>query len=140
MVPLLWHLTEIEATNVTHTKKIVKKGNNNMERLAYTALVRLIFQYGVMCWDPYRESQVSALNRVQKRVAKLANNKNESRWETLAQRRLIAQICAPFKAYIGRWTWKAIGDRILQPCYLSRDVHNQKIRTRKQQILVNIPS
>jgi hypothetical protein len=47
---------------------------------------------------PYREGQVSALNRVQKTAAKFANNINEPSWETLAQRRLIAQICALFKA------------------------------------------
>ena len=47
---------------------------------------------------PYREGQVSALNSVQKRAAKFANNKNESGWETLVQRRLIARICAIFKA------------------------------------------
>ena len=50
---------------------------------------------------PYREGQVSALNRVKNRAAKFANNKNESGWETLAQRRLIARICAIFKAYTG---------------------------------------
>ena len=47
-----------------------------MKRLAYTALVRPIFEYGAVCWDPYREGQVSALNRVQKRAAKFANNIN----------------------------------------------------------------
>ena len=61
-------------------------------------------------WGPYREGQVSALNRVQKRAAKFANNKNESGWENLAQRRLIDRICAHYKAYIGRPAWKAIGD------------------------------
>ena len=39
---------------------------------------------------PYREGQVSALNRVQKTAAKFANNINELGWETLAQCRLIA--------------------------------------------------
>ena len=66
----------------------------------------------------YREGQVSALNRVQKRAAKFANNKNGSGWETLVQRRLIARIRALFKAYTGGWAWKAIGDRLLKPCYL----------------------
>jgi hypothetical protein len=28
--------------------------------------------------------------------------------------------------------WKAIGDRLLKPCYLSREDHKKKIRTRKQ--------
>jgi hypothetical protein len=82
---------------------------------------------------PYREGHVSAWNRVQKTAAKFAYNINESGWKTLAQRRLIAQICALFKAYTGgRRTWKAIGNRLLKPCYLSRGDHNWKIRTRKQ--------
>ena len=50
-------------------------GNNNTKRLANTALVRTLLEYGAVCWDPYREGQVSALNRVQKRAAKFANNK-----------------------------------------------------------------
>jgi len=62
--------------------RILKKGNNNTKRLAYTAQVRPIFECGAVCWDRYREGQVSALNRVQKRAAKFA------------QRRLIARICA----------------------------------------------
>ena len=81
---------------------------------------------------PYREVQVSALNRVQKRAAKFANNINESVWKTLTQRALIARIRALFKAYTGRRAWKAIGDRLLKPCYLSRDGHNRTIMVRKQ--------
>ena len=77
--------------------RILKKGNNNMKRLAYTALVRPILEYGAVCWNPYREGQVGALNWVQKRAAKFTNNIDESGWETLAQRRLIARICALFR-------------------------------------------
>ena len=55
---------------------ILKKGNNNMKRLAYTALVRPVLEYGAVCWDPYREGQVSTLNWVQRRAAKFANNIN----------------------------------------------------------------
>ena len=80
---------------------------------------------------PYREGQVSALNRVQKRAAKFASNINESGWETLVQRRMIARICVLFKAYTWRRARKAIGDRLLKWCYLSREDHNRKIRTRK---------
>jgi len=81
---------------------------------------------------PYREDQVSVLNRVQSRAAKIANNINDSVWESLTQRRWIARICAIFKACTGRWGWKAIGDRLLKPCYPSREDHNRKIKTRKQ--------
>ena len=54
----------------------------------------------------YREGRVRALNWVQKRAAKFANNINELGWETLAQCRLIARICALFKAYTVGWAWK----------------------------------
>jgi hypothetical protein len=113
-------------------RRIFKKGNNNTKRLACTSLVRPILEYGAVCWDPHREGQVSALNCVQNRAAKFAHNTNETVWETLAQRRRIARTCALFKAHTGRRAWKAIGDRLLNPCYLSRVDHNRKIRTRKK--------
>jgi len=37
-------------------------------------IVRPIPEYGAVCWDPYRECQLSALNGVQKRSTKFANN------------------------------------------------------------------
>jgi hypothetical protein len=58
--------------------RILKQENNIMERLAYMSVMSPILEYGVVCWDPYREWQVSALNRVQRRVAKFANPTNES--------------------------------------------------------------
>jgi len=67
-----------------------------------------------------------------KTAAKFANNINDLGWKTLAQRRLIARICAIFKAYTGGRAWKATGDRLLKRCYLSRDSHSLKISTRKQ--------
>jgi len=77
---------------------ILKQGNNNMKHLAHAALVRPILEYGAMCWDRYTEGQVSALNRVQKKAAKFVNSTNESGWETLKRRRLMARRCALFKA------------------------------------------
>jgi hypothetical protein len=94
--------------------------------------VRPILEYGAVCWDPHREGQVSALNRIQKRAAKFGNNTNETGWETLPQRRIIARICALFKAYTGGLAWKAEGDGLLKPCYLGMDDHNRKIRTKQQ--------
>jgi len=78
--------------------------------------VRPITEYGAVCWDQYKEDQVSALNRVQKRAAKFANNINELGCETLPYRRLIARMCALFKVYTRRRAWKAIEDRMLKPC------------------------
>jgi hypothetical protein len=111
--------------------RILKKGNNNTKHLAYTALVSPILEYGAVCWDPYT-GQIGALNRVQSRAAKFANNADQTGWESLAERRMVSRSCALFKAYTGRRAWEAIGGRFLRPFYLSREDHNRKIRSRKQ--------
>jgi hypothetical protein len=111
---------------------ILKQGNNNTKRLVYMSLVRPILEYGVACWDPCREWQVSALNRLQRRAAKFANHINESGWQTLTQRRLITRLCALYKAYTRSPAWKATGDSLFKPCYLSREDHSSKVRSRKQ--------
>jgi hypothetical protein len=45
--------------------RIVRRGNKSAKSLAYTSLVRPILEFGPACWDPYRECQISALDRVQ---------------------------------------------------------------------------
>jgi hypothetical protein len=94
--------------------------------------VRPILEYGAESWDPYRKGQINALERVQNMAAKFAYHRNDSNWETLTQRRKIARICALFKAYTGERAWKAIGDRLKRPCYLSRADHDRKIGSKKQ--------
>ena len=78
---------------------ILKKGNSSTNSLAYMTLVRPILEYGAACWDLYREGQIRALDRVQKKAAKFAFRMNESNWETLSQCRKIPCICALVKAY-----------------------------------------
>jgi len=95
------------------------------------SLVRLIFEYGAVSWDPYREGQISALDRVQKKAAKFAHNKNSSNWENLASRRKLSHICALFKAYSGERAWKP---RLEWPHHLSRVDHERKIRIRRQRM------
>jgi hypothetical protein len=98
----------------------IKKGNGNTKGLAYTSLVLPILEYGAACWDPYRKGQINALDQVQNMAPKFAHHGNDSNWENLIQRRKRARICALFKAYTRERAWKAIGDRLLEPCYLSR--------------------
>jgi len=112
--------------------RILKKGNNNTKSLAYTSLVLPIFEYGAACWDPYREGQINALDRVQKKGTKFAKYTNDPLWETLAHLRKVARIWFLLKAYCGERAWKAIGAMLQRPCYLSRDDHDRKIRARKQ--------
>jgi len=100
------------------------------------SLVCPILEYGAACWDPYREGQISALDRVQKKAAKFAHHKNSPNWEILASRRKLSRICALFKAYSGERAWKAIGDRLERPHYLSRVDHERKIRSRRQRTYI----
>ena len=45
-----------------------KKGNSNTKLLAYMSLVRPILEYGAAYWEePYREGQISTLERVQRK-------------------------------------------------------------------------
>jgi hypothetical protein len=111
--------------------RILKKGNSCTKSLAYTTLVRPILDSGAACWDLYREGQIYALDRVQKKAAKFAYHLSESNWETLSQRRKISRVCALFKAYFDERAWKIIGDRLQRPNYLSRIDHYWKIRNRR---------
>jgi hypothetical protein len=116
--------------------RILKKGSSNTKSLAYTSLVRLILEYGAAYWDPYSEGHINELDRVQKKAAKFGNHTNDSVWETLAQHRKIARLWALFKAYTGERAWKAVGDRLQGPCYLSGYDHDRKITARKQRTAI----
>ena len=111
--------------------RILKKGNSSTKSLTYTTLVLPILEYGAACWDPYREGQIHALDRVQKKEAKFSHHTKESNWETLSQHIKISRICALFKAYSGEWAWKAIGERLQWSNCLSRGDHERKIRNRR---------
>jgi len=94
--------------------------------------VHPFLKYGASYWGLYREDKINALDRVRKKVAKLANHMNGSVWKTLAQQKKTVCICALFKAYTAEEAWKSTGDRLKGPCYLSRNDHDRKIRARKQ--------
>jgi len=79
-----------------------------------------------------REEQINAWDQVRKKAAEFTNHTKDFDWETLAQHRMIACLCALFKSYSWEWAWKAIHDRLRRPYYLSRVDHVQKIRDRKQ--------
>ena len=81
--------------------RILKKGDRNTKSLACMSLVRPILEYGAACWGSYREGQITALDRVQRKAVEFAHHTNSSKWETLASRRKLSRICALFKAYPG---------------------------------------
>ena len=110
------------------TMRIFKKENSNTKSLAYMSLVLPILEYGAAYWDPYREGQITASDRVQNKTAKFAHHTKSLNWKTL----VLSRICTLFKAYSGEWAWKAIGDRLQGPHYLSRLDHERKIRSRRQ--------
>jgi hypothetical protein len=88
-----------------------------------------VIEYDAACWDPYRECQISALDRVQNKAAKFAHHTGDPVWEPLAQRRRTARMCALCKASNGERAWKDVGDRLQAPCYRRRVDHCPKIRT-----------
>ena len=112
--------------------RFLKKGDRKTKRLAYKSLVRPIHAYGAACCVLRRERQIIALNWVQTKFVQFTNRTKCSDWETLGQRRTIAQLCALFTAYSGERAWEATRDRLWRPSYLSRADHVRKIRDRKQ--------
>ena len=76
------------------------------------SLVRPILEYVSACWDPYRESQIRELDRVQKKAAEVAHNTNSPKCEKLASSRKIARLGALYKPYCGERVWKDIGGRL----------------------------
>jgi hypothetical protein len=105
--------------------RVLKKGNRNTKSLAYTSLVRPL-EYGAACLHPCRERQINELDGVQKKAAQFTNHTNDSDWETLAWRIIVARFCALFKACSGERAWKAIRRRLRLPYYLSRVDHVRK--------------
>jgi hypothetical protein len=112
--------------------RILIKGNSNTKSLAYMSLVHPILEYEAACWNPYREGQINALERVLKKAAKFAHHKNSQNWKNMASRRKLSRVCALFKAYSGKRAWKPIGDRLKRPHYLRRVDHERKFRSRRQ--------
>jgi hypothetical protein len=79
-----------------------------------------------------RTGQIRASDRVQKKAANFAHHTDKPNWETLALRTKLSLTSALFKVYCGERVWKAIGDRLQRPHYLSRVDHEWKIRSRRQ--------
>jgi len=112
--------------------RVLKKGNMNTGNLTYTSLVCPVLEYRVACWDLWREGRINALDRVLSKAAQFTDHTKDPDWETLAQHRTIARLCARFQASSGERAWKGIRDRLRKPYYLSRVDHVRKIRDRKQ--------
>jgi hypothetical protein len=112
--------------------RVLKKGIRNTNCLVHTSLVRPILECDSACWDPCKEGEINALDRERKKAVQFTNHTKDSDWETLAQRRTIARLCALFKAYSGERAWKDIRDRLRRYYYLGRVDHVRKFRDRKQ--------
>jgi hypothetical protein len=69
-----------------------------------------------------------------KESGKFANLTDDSNWETLAQRRKMACICALYKAHSTESSWEDRGDILQRPYYPSQVDHDRKIRNRRQTI------
>jgi hypothetical protein len=70
--------------------------------------------------------------RVQTKTAQFGIHTKDYDWETLAQCRPIARLCALFKAYCGERSWRAIRDRLRRRYYLGMVDRVRKIGDRRQ--------
>ena len=95
-------------------------------------MVRPVLECGAARWDPFREGQINTLDRVRTKAAQFTNHTKYSGWETVAQRRTIARLCALFRTYSVERAWKATWGGLRRPSYLSRVDHIRKISDRKQ--------
>jgi hypothetical protein len=73
--------------------RVLKNGYRNT-CLAYTSMVRPILEHVAACWEPCRDVQIIASDRVQKKAAQFTNYTKDSDWETVTQRRMIARLRA----------------------------------------------
>jgi len=81
---------------------VLKNGNWNTNRLAYTSLLHPILEHWAAWWVPCREGQLHALDRVQKEAAQFTNHTNNSDWDNWPQCRTIARLCVHLKRTVGK--------------------------------------
>jgi len=75
------------------------------------SLLRPILEHVSACWDPCRR-QTNELHRVKPKAAQFTNYTKDCDWETLAERRTIARLCARFKAFCGERASKSIWESL----------------------------
>jgi hypothetical protein len=63
--------------------RVVKKGIKYQIKV-YKSLVRPILEYGSACWEPYRERQINALDRVHNKAAKFEHH-TWNLWRTVGR-------------------------------------------------------
>ena len=107
--------------------------STNTKSLAYMSLVRPVLEYVAACWDPCGEGKIKGLDRAQTKAARFTNHTKDFDWESLAQLRPTARLCALYKAYSGERAWIALRDGSRRSSYLSRVDHVRTIRDRKQE-------
>jgi hypothetical protein len=73
--------------------------------LVYTSSVRPFLEYVSASWDPCK-GEKNALEHVQKKAAQFTFYTNYSNWETVANYRSIARLCALYKGAMGKVLWK----------------------------------
>ena len=58
--------------------ELVNKNFDSILAVFSMLLIRPILEYGAACWDPNRDGQIIALDRMEKKAAKFAFHTNSS--------------------------------------------------------------
>jgi len=83
---------------------VFSKKEMGKKYLASTSSLCPTLEYGSACWDLSR-GQINALDPEQQKAAQFTNHTKDCDWETLAQRRTVARLCALLK----RTLWNGLG-------------------------------
>ena len=127
VVPMVWREPSNHTTDCYFC--MVPPVSGGVTKKKKWTIVYPILENGAACWEPHRECQIIALDRVQNKAAKFAHHVGRTEWESLSHRRRTASMCALYRAYTGERAWKDIRDRLQVTSYFSEVDHKWKIRT-----------
>ena len=88
-----------------------QKGNSGTKSLAYTTLVRPILEYGVACWDPYREDKYTHWTGCKRKRLNLHNIRTN--WT--------GKHCRSVEGYRWQITTAQLSEQVL--CFFSNLIH-----------------
>ena len=117
-------------------KRILRINNRQLKTTAYETLVRPQLEYASTVWDPYTQTNIYQLEKVQRRAARYTLNRynntssvtdmlQELNWQTLENRRKLARLTMMYKIRQGLVILDNASDRLRPSIRSSRASHDQ---------------
>jgi ribonucleases P/MRP protein subunit RPP40 len=119
----------------------LKNSTPAVRERAYMVFVRPIIEYSAAAWDPYTDSAIRQLERVQRKAIRIVTQNfdrsetttdsllSESKWLSLEDRRKISRLTSLLKCKSSYPGLQELQEKLLPPMYISSRVdHCYKIR------------